>query len=504
MMETITEAVTRHAVEQPDGTALTDGVTSLSWFEVKSWMDDAAGWLVAIGLPRGATVLGWLPNCLELYLVRLACEQAGLFWVPVPASQGRHELASILERTRPSVFVTKEHFRDHDYSAEAQEVCLQAGIDPLHITVPDDELLHLRGLSMKNPTALRLDEPAHSLPTSGSEGKPKLAVYTLFAACTRAHAQAELLKLSSDDKVLVLSPGTGPARVGWLAAPIAGSCVIVMPRFATENALALVQRTGATIVCGTPAQLAMLVTKLDVADTSSVRIWYAVGSVMPQTLAQDLEAKTSGIVISNYGGSDFGGWAAPDLQDPPAVRHSTVGRPQGGTVFRIVDDNDCDVPLGQVGELIGCGPCSVSGYLGEEGRQAWRDGWFHTGDLACSDDQGNLVIVGRLKEVIVRGGDKVSPVEIEALLRTHNAIAQVAVVGIPDLLLGERICACVVPMPGGRAPDFEAVRDFLGRLGLAHYKVPERLIILDSLPIVGDKVDRRKLVQLALSASQPQ
>ena len=82
MMETITEAVTRHAVERPDKTALTDGVTSLSWFEVKSWMDDAAGWLVALGLPRGATVLGWLPNCLESYLVRLACEQAGLFWVP--------------------------------------------------------------------------------------------------------------------------------------------------------------------------------------------------------------------------------------------------------------------------------------------------------------------------------------------------------------------------------------------------------------------------------------
>lgn len=501
MMETITEAVTRHADERPDGVALTDGVTSLSWLEVKSWMDDAARWLLALGLPRGATVLGWLPNCLEWYLVRLACEQAGLFWVPVPISQGRRELTSILERTNPSVFVTKEHFRDHDYIDEAYDVCMRAGIDPLRVTVPDDELLRLRGPVKKDPVPLRLDEPAHSLPTSGSEGTPKLAIYTLFAACTRAHAQAELLKLSSDDKVLVLSPGTGPARVGWLAAPIAGSCVIVMPRFATDSALALVQRTGATIVCGTPAQLAMLVTKLDVADTSSVRIWYAVGSVMPQTLAQDLEAMTSGIVISNYGGSDFGGWAAPDLQDPPAVRHSTVGRPQGGTVFRIVDDNGCDVPFGQVGELIGRGPCSVSGFLGEEGRQAWRDGWFHTGDLASFDDHGNLVIVGRLKEVIVRGGDKVSPIEVEALLRTHYAVAQVAVVGVPDPLLGERICACVVPVPGCRAPDFETLREFLDSLGLAHYKLPERLIVLDSLPIVGDKIDRRKLAQLALSMS---
>ncbi|TAN22217.1 MAG: long-chain fatty acid--CoA ligase, partial [Actinomycetota bacterium] len=214
MMETITEAVARHAASQPDAIALTDGLTSLTWHEVKTWMDDAARWLSDLGLPRGASMLGWLPNCLEWYLMRLACEQAGFFWVPVPTSQGRRELASILERTRPSVLVTKDHFRDHDYRAEADEVCSQIDLEPLHITAPDEGLLRLVGRSKARFQPLRLEESAHALATSGSEGTPKLAIYTLLAACTRAHSQAQLLKLTAEDKVLVLSPGTGPARVG--------------------------------------------------------------------------------------------------------------------------------------------------------------------------------------------------------------------------------------------------------------------------------------------------
>ena len=159
------------------------------------------------------------------------------------------------------------------------------------------------------------------------------------------------------------------------------------------------------------------------------------------------------------------------------------------------------VPRGQVGELIGRGPCCVGGFLGEEGRRAWCDGWFHTGDLASLDDSGNAVIVGRLKVLIMRGGDKVSPAEIEALLRTHPEVAQVAVIGVPDTVLGERICACVVPAPRTRLPDLDRSRQHLAGQGLASYKAPERPVILDSLPIIGDKIDRQALALLAVPVS---
>lgn len=500
-METITEALTRQARERPTSAALADSRVRLSWGDTKAWVDRAAGWFLALELPRGTAVLGWLPNCAEWYLLRLACERAGLFWIPVPASQGRRELGSIVERVRPAVLITMGRFRDRDYAAEADEICSRAGLAPMRLQISSEALLRLEGPPADESAELRLDEKAHALATSGSEGVPKLALYTLAAACERAHAQARLLGLTAKDIVLVLSPGTGPARAAWLAAPIAGSCVLGMPVFGTDAALSLIERERATIVCGTPAQLAMLAAKLERTDTSTVRIWYTAGSVLPPTLAEDLETATRGIVMSTYGGADFGGWAAPAPADPPAVRHRTVGRPRGGTEFRVIDADGKEVPHGDVGELIGRGPCCVSGFIGAGGQDRWRDGWFHTGDLASLDEAGNVVIAGRLKEVIVRGGDKVIPAEVEALLRTHPAVAQVTVVGVPDRVLGELVCACVVPAPGNGMPELEGLRQHAQGQGLAPYKAPQRLVILDSLPIVGDKIDRRALATLAAQQS---
>jgi len=495
-VETITEAVTRQARERPRSIALIDGATRLAWGEVKAWTDRAAGCLLALGLARGSTVLGWLPNCAEWYLVRLACERAGLFWIPVPAGQGKRELGSIIARVRPSLLLTKAQFRDRDYKTEAGEICAQLGIEPLRVTLPDQGLLRLDGAPADDNAAMRLDEMAHALSTSGSEGIPKIALYTLAAACERAHAQCRLLGLLPDDTLLVLSAGVGPARAAWLASPVAGSCVVAMQVFGTDAALELVARERVTLVCGTPAQLAMLAVKLGHADTSSVRIWYTAGSVLPPTLARELEARTQGIVVSTYGGADFGGWAAPDPADAPAVRYHTVGKPRGATEFRIVDASGRDLPQGEEGELIGRGPCCISGFVGEEGRDKWRDGWFRTGDLAWLDRAGNIVIVGRLKEVIVRGGDKISPAEVEALLRTHPGVAQVAVIGAPDPVLGERVCACIVAASEPQNLDLEILRGHLRAQGLAPYKAPERMLVLDALPVVGDKVDRRSLAAM--------
>jgi cyclohexanecarboxylate-CoA ligase len=500
LIETITQALARQARERPGALSLMDDRVRLTWGEVAAWVDRAAGWLRERGLPRGAPVLGWLPNGAEWYLLRLACEEAGLFWIPVPASQGRRELTSIAERARPAVVVSPGHFRERDYAAETDEICRQLSLRPIRVTVPDDGLLRLDGPLDDGSAALRLDEPAHALPTTGSEGIPKLAIYTLAAACERAHAQARLHGVHSDDIVLALSHGTGPAKPAWLAAPIAGSCVIGVPVFSADTALHLIERERPTVVCGTPAQLMMLAKNLGSIDTASVRIWYTAGAVLPPTLAAELESTTRGIVLSTYGGADFGGWAAAEPDDPPAVRHRTVGKPRGGTEFRIVDHEGRDLAVGETGPLIGRGPCCVSGFLGEQGREQWRDGWFHTGDLASIDAAGNITIVGRLTELIVRGGDKISATEVEATLRTHPAVAQVAVIGIPDPVLGERICACIVPALRTKPIELAALRQHLRDQGLAPYKAPEQIVILDTLPVVGDKIDRRALAAAAAHA----
>lgn len=363
------------------------------------------------------------------------------------------------------------------------------------MTVDTSSFLQLEGPASNVAQALEAGENAHALATTGSEGTPKLAVYTLAAACLRGQAQAKLLKLTASDILLTLSPGVGPARAAWLAAPFAGAGVIALPVFGVQAALESIKRERPTVVCGTPSQFSKLMAGLTKLDTSSVRLWYMAGSVLPIDLAEQLETETRGKVVSTYGGADFGGWAATDPGDTSSVRHCTVGRGRGETEFRIIDSQGRGVPHGAAGELIGRGPCCVHDYLGDAGRDRWRSGWFHTGDLASLDSCGNIVILGRLKDVIIRGGDNVSPSEIETLVRTSDTVSDVAVIGIPDPVLGERVCACVIPV-GGTVPELEALRAHLRGLGVAHYKLPERLVLLDTLPSVGDKIDRRALAQI--------
>ncbi|MDP6174270.1 MAG: class I adenylate-forming enzyme family protein [Rhodospirillales bacterium] len=495
-METITDAATRHGLERPGGAALADDRFRLSWAEAVTWMEATAGWLVDQGFARGRPVVAWLPNCVEWNLLRLACERGGYPFIPVPASQGMREMTSILERMNPALLVSKGKFRRRDYQAEGDEICASLAEAPARLTLPESELPQLLGPAPAPETALGLDEMVHALPTSGSEGIPKIGYYTGQAAGQRALGQIEILGLKPDDKFLVLSHGPGPARPAWLGAPMAGACIHAMPIFSAEKAVQLIASEKPSLVCATPAQLAMMAPDLDEANTASIRIWYTSGAVMPASLADELESISSASVVSTYGGADFGGWACPAPDDPPHIRRHTVGKARGGSEFRLVDDQGQDVPKGETGQLIGRGPCCVEGYLGEAGRDSWQDGWFQTGDLASRDDAGNISIIGRVKNVILRGGDNVIPIEIEALLRTHPDIAQLAVVGVPDPVLGERVCACVVPR-AGKGLELDPLRQYLLEQGISHYKVPERMIILEDLPIVGDKVDLRTLGDLA-------
>jgi 2,3-dihydroxybenzoate-AMP ligase/acyl-CoA synthetase len=499
MRSPFVDALARHTRERPMAPALADDRARLTWAEVAAWVRAAAGWLLDLKLPRGAAVLGWLPNAAEWYLLRLAAEYAGLLWVPVSANLGLRELRSIVARVRPAVLFAMTRHRGRDYVAEAGAACRAAGIDPLVAPVPDSTLLRLAGPLAEPTNAIRPDEHAHVLATTGTEGTPKLSLYTLAAAAERARDQAALVRLTPDDVVLALSSGTGPGKTPWLAAPLVGAAVVAVPEFRPEPALATAVRERATVVAGTPAQLTMLLDALADVDVGRVRLWYAAGAVLSPAVAESLEARSRGIVVSVYGATDFGGWAAPDLDDPPDVRHRTVGRPRGGTEIRIVDRDGRDVPRGAVGEIVGRGRACVESFGRESGPATSPDTWRRTGDIGRFDEDGNLVIVGRARDLIVRGGDNIAPAEIENLLRVHPGVADVAVVGVPDRVLGERVCACVVPAPG-EPPTLGALREHLRAFRVAHYKLPERLVLVDALPTVEGKLNRAALVPEALRA----
>ena len=221
---------------------------------------------------------------------------------------------------------------------------------------------------------------------------------------------------------------------------------------------------------------------------------------MPAELAAKIEAETSGKILSGYGGMDFGGWAVPSLDDPPAIRHWTVGRPRGGTEIRLVDDQGGDVPAGEVGEIWGRGPCCALGYYKDEQstRERWTtDGWFRTGDLGFKDRHGNLVMVGRKKEIIRRGAQTIIPAELEQLLLGHPTIVKAAVIGLPDPVMEERVCACVL-LRSGHSFSFDEMIGYLKQKRLAPYKWPERLEVVSDMPLRGDKIDKQALRDVIL------
>jgi len=466
----------------------------------------ARGFL-ATGIPRGAVVACWLPNWVESYVLRIACERAGFVWLPIAARLREWELQRILERSEPAALIVPDRFHERDYAAAAQTLAADLR-KPLVLVVVGrarpgaamslDEVVR-RG---NDPWAPELLDPPPGdgsviLPTSGSTGIPKFAQFAVATWLVRARAQAELLELRADDVVLALSQGIGPSIIPLSPAPVVGATAWLVDEFEAGLVNGILARVRPTIVCGVPPQITVLLDDPAWSDAGveRVRIWYTTGAAFPPAAAARVEGSAPGIVLTGYGGMDFGGWTVPSPDDAPAVRLHTVGRPRGGTELKLVDEAGNDLPVGETGEIWGRGPCCAMGYFRDDAAtvEAWTaDGWFRTGDLGRFDAAGNLIIVGRKKDRIRRGGMSIEPGEIEALLGGHPRIHKAAVVGFPDPLLGERACAFVVPKDGAAVTLDEMVA-YLRAHRIATFKIPERLEIVAEMPLRGDKIDRAAL-----------
>ena len=502
----------RQASERGEKLALSDRRRSLRWREASDLSRQLARGLLEMA-PAGAIVAGWLPNWLESYLLRIACERAGFIWLPIAASLREWELQKILERAQPAVLIAPESFRGRDCVAAAGGVLAK-------LAQPTPQLV---GVGASRPSVgLSLDEVARRgsapgaqslperppddasliLPTSGGTGIPKFAQFRVSAWLRRAEAQVELLSLRGEDVVLALSQGIGPSIIPLFAAPVVGAAACLVDESDAGTVLEELARVRPTIVCGVPPQLVALLEhpKWSREISEGVRIWYTTGMAFPSSAAARLEASSRGIVLCGYGAMDFGGWAVPSPSDPPEMRLHTVGRARGGTELRLVDDGGRQVAAGEIGEIWGRGPCCATGYFRDEvaTREAWTDdGWFRTGDLGRFDDTGNLVIVGRKRDVIRRGGMTIQPAEIESLLSAHPKVTQSAVVGFPDPLLGERACAIIVAKVGETVTLSDITR-YLRQRQIASFKLPEHLELVNELPVRGDKVDRaalRKMIE---------
>ncbi len=510
---TLSDHWERNAKGNPNGVAVSDGVRALSWQEAKLWTDRLALALVQLGLKRNDLLAIQLPNSVELPLIRVACEKAGILSLPLPRTLRQAEMGHCLGFTEAAAVVLPWVFRDFDYFGMIGELrerlprlrhILIAGDKAPAGALSLDELVCRRWDEKTDPTVLesrryKAAEVSLINSTTGSTGPPKFAEYTAAARLLYGRSYVDVLGLTEHDVLAALSPAAGGPNIPvYFAAPQVGAEIVLLSHFEPEAAFDLIQRERVTVACVVPALLAMMVRcdSNDRYDLSSIRYWVSVSAPLSSNLAREAEEKLGGIVLNTYGAVDWGGVVFTAPEDPPEVRYFTVGRPRVDTEVRLVDEAGRIAAKGETGELQGRGPSCLSGYYRnpEASAHAWTsDGWLPLGDLGQWDEKGNLILVGRKDELIIRGGQNIQPAEIEDHLVAHPKVKQAAIVGMPDPVMGQKVCAYIVPETADGL-KLEEIVSFLRSRQLAPYKLPERLELVDKFPMVSDtKINKRIL-----------
>jgi fatty-acyl-CoA synthase len=508
------ELFANHAEDAPDRECLVLGQRRLTYGQVLSDVDALATALQDLGVTRGTRVAVDLPNWPEWAILLLAVSKLGGVLVPLNSSLAYHELKYLLRHTEAQVAVAVQTLGDVDCFEVFED--LAGSLPDLQYLVSvgmedvwaDDRIHRLSDLLVRGRArpgaesdAARPDDTLAILYTSGTMGKPKGVVLSQQSLVFAAVRSAEALEQTSDDRVLVAIPlFTIFGMHIVLGALTTGGTLVFQERFDPAGALDIIETEGITLCHGVPTmfQLLMREPSFESRDFSTVRTGIVAGGPVSTDLVQKIRAWND--VQIAYGLTETGPTVSiTRFDDPAELRDSTVGRPIPGVDVRVLDALTGDAHDSEaVGELAVRGPSVMSGYhrMPSETKKLFtEDGFFVTGDLAFVDDAGYLTIVGRREAMIIRGGYNVYPRELEDVLRTHPALDEACVIGIPNEILGELICACVKPVEGAIVTG-DDIKDFC-REQLANYKVPDAVRFYDTFPMTGSgKVKRQELERI--------
>ncbi len=437
--------------------------------------------LKANGVGPGDRVGLVLPNVPPFPVLFFGALAAGAVVVPMNPLLKAREVQYYLEDSGASLVFAWEAMAD-----EAGKAAKEVGIDC--IPVEADGFLEL--LAEHEPiddvAEREDDDTVVLLYTSGTTGQPKGAELTHANLSTNAKVSAEtLVELSPEDVVMGCLPlfHCFGLTCGLNASVSVGACLTLIPRFDAEKALEVIGRDKVTVFEGVPTMYAGMLNAPDAEsyDVSSLRTCISGGSAMPVEVMKSFEEKFGCIVLEGYGLSETSPVASfnrPDLERKPG----SIGVPVRGVEMKLVDDDGKDVEQGDVGEIAIKGENVMKGYWGKEDatKESIPDGWFRSGDMAKQDEDGYFFIVDRKKDLIIRGGYNVYPREVEEALYEHEAVAEVAVIGVPHDDLGEEVGAAVA-LKKGQSVDEDELREF-AKERLAAYKYPRHLWIVDELP----------------------
>jgi fatty-acyl-CoA synthase len=509
--QTIGENLRETARQFPDREALVvpfQGVR-LTYADFDSHVDRLASSFLAAGIAKGDRIGIWSPNSAEWVIIQYAAARAGAILVNLNPAYRTSEIEYALNQSECRLLLAATRYKTSDYVAMIDAV--RANVSALERVVflgagSWDELLDAAELA--SPAALRereqmlqFDDPVNIQYTSGTTGYPKGATLSHHNILNNGYFIGEGCRYTASDRVCIPVPfyHCFGMVLGNLACTTHGAAIVVpAPTFDAATTLRIVQEERCTSLYGVPtmfiAELAL--PDFETYDLSSLRTGIMAGSPCPiAVMKQCVSSMHMEEVTICYGMTETSPVSTQtEVDDPVDKRVGTVGRVHPHLEIKIVDpEGGSVVPRGTAGELCTRGYAVMLGYWRDAERTAEAidgAGWMHTGDLATMDDGGYVNIVGRLKDMIIRGGENVYPREIEEFLYTHPDIVDVQVIGVPDLKYGEEIMAWVKLRPGAVPLDVDAMRRFcLDRI--AHYKIPRYVHVAAEFPMtVTGKVQK--------------
>jgi fatty-acyl-CoA synthase len=509
----VQDLVERFAARDPDRPLVRFGKETLSYERTRRQARALAAALYNLGVGAGDRVAIDLPNGPEFVVSVLAAAQLGATIVPLNPAYAPHELQFMLRNSESSVLIVVEDFEGQDnlelfermqFSLPDLQYMVTVGEEDLWY---DDRIFQFEDLVSSGegrslpPAEVNPDEDVFAvLYTAGTTGKPKGVMLTHANLVRTNGALAEALRMTAEDVTLLPVPMFNIFGLGALIAALSvGSAVVPVAKFDPAATLRLAAETRATVLHGVPTMFVMQLRSevIDELDLATVRTGIIAGAPVLDRLAREIRERLVPDLEVAYGLTETSPWVSlTQRDDPPEKRKFTAGRMLEGVEARVIGDNGSPLPVESLGELAIRGPNVMKGYLrqpDETSRSFTEDGFFLTGDLGMVDEDGYLHVVGRKKDTITRGGYTIYPRELEDLLRLNPAVLEAAVVGVEDEVLGELICACIVPLEGAIVTGDE-IKDFC-RGQIAQYKVPDLVWFVDSFPMTGSGKIRR--VELA-------
>jgi len=484
-------ALYRQATSNPNAVALVERQKTWTYRLLADEAARLAQGLRSRGVQPGDRVALHMANVVELVLAYYACFHIGAIAVPLGTRLKSAELRALLGRLQPSLYIGQAHFHprmeavdEHILSREARYV-----VDGPAKEDHSQPLQSLLGGEDPLPTSPSDADPAVLLCTSGTTGDPKFVAHTpaTLAAMTDSWAHVGLSSVQTSVSAVPLVHAAG--LYALLVCIRYGVPMILVESFDPDRVLDAIATHRATWLLGHPYMFVDMLRRQSecVRRIHTLKLCLAGGDVCPPHLHQEFARKFGVVLRSMWGATEVVGSLLPGLTPGP------VSRIAPGAQIQLVDEQGARVPKGQVGELLIRGPNVTPGYWEGPGRlvSATQDGWFRTGDLMRQGEVNDLWFVARRKDLIIRGGSNISPIEVERVLMSHPSVSDAAVVGVPDDTLGQRVGALVRLIPDASDADVATIRANV-QAQLADYKVPEHVHVVAEIPRnASGKIDRR-------------